>query len=195
MWCLRYVALRYAATSLICMKIWVFKNAVFPSWCRYNNFSMPSTLFSFIMYILRKIPMLCEGQGLWLNNNDFSEKCFMQRRHLKSCVFNYLIWSSVKPWLRRESTNWSWPWPLAETNGKIYIIERAIESAGKRQNMWLHLHLSYIHLGSSVCHPVCHPVCRPVCRPVVVAERWVILYVLAIKLTKKTRRRVCRGRD
>jgi hypothetical protein len=28
-------------------------------------------------------------------------------------------------------------------------------------------HLSYIHLGSSVCHPVCHPVCRPV----VVAER------------------------
>ncbi len=27
--------------------------------------------------------------------------------------------------------------------------------------------LSYIHLGSSVCHPVCHPVCRPV----VVAER------------------------
>ncbi len=29
-------------------------------------------------------------------------------------------------------------------------------------------HLSYIHLGSSVCHPVCHPVilssCHPVCR-------------------------------
>jgi hypothetical protein len=52
-------------------------------------------------------------------------------------------------------------------------------------------YLSYIHLGFSVCHPVCHPVCRPV----VVAERWVILYVLAIKLTKETRRRVCRGRD
>ncbi len=51
--------------------------------------------------------------------------------------------------------------------------------------------LSYIHLGSSVCRPVCHPVCRPF----VVAERWVILYVLAIKLTKETRRRVCRGRD
>jgi hypothetical protein len=31
--------------------------------------------------------------------------------------------------------------------------------------------LSYIYLGSSVCHPVCHPVFRPVCRPVVVAER------------------------
>ncbi len=52
-------------------------------------------------------------------------------------------------------------------------------------------YLSYNYLGSSVCHPVCHPVCRPV----VVAERWVILYVLAIKLTKETRRRVCRGRD
>jgi hypothetical protein len=35
--------------------------------------------------------------------------------------------------------------------------------ARKRRNKYL----SYIHLGSSVCHPVCHPVCRPV----VVAER------------------------
>ncbi len=51
--------------------------------------------------------------------------------------------------------------------------------------------LSYIHLGSSVCHPVCHPVCRPV----VVAERWLILYVLAIKLTKDTRRRVSKEWD
>ncbi len=31
--------------------------------------------------------------------------------------------------------------------------------------------------------------------PVIVAERWVILYVLEIKLTKDTRRRVLRGRD
>ncbi len=31
--------------------------------------------------------------------------------------------------------------------------------------------------------------------PVVVAERWAILYVLVIKLTKETRRRVWRGRD
>ncbi len=56
-------------------------------------------------------------------------------------------------------------------------------------------HLSYIHLGSSVCHPVCHPVFHPVCHPVVVAERWAILYVLLIKLTKETRRRVSRRRD
>ncbi len=113
-----------------------FKNAVFPSWCRHDNFSMLVALFSFILYTLRKIPLFCEGQGSWLNNHDFSEKIFMQQRHLKSSVFTYRIWSSVKPWLRRESTNWSWPWPLAETNGKI---ERAIESAGKRQNIWLHL--------------------------------------------------------
>ncbi len=54
-------------------------------------------------------------------------------------------------------------------------------------------YLSYIHLGSSVCHPVCRPV---VCHiPVIVAERWAILYVLVIKLTKETRRRVWRWRD
>jgi hypothetical protein len=47
--------------------------------------------------------------------------------------------------------------------------------------------LSYIHLGSSVCHPVI--------LSVVVAERRAILYVLVIKLTKETRRRVSRGRD
>ncbi len=55
-------------------------------------------------------------------------------------------------------------------------------------------HLSYIHLGSSVCHPVCHPVilssCHPVILSVVVAECWVILYILVIKLTKEMRRRV-----
>ncbi len=37
--------------------------------------------------------------------------------------------------------------------------------------------LSYIHLGSSVCHPVCHPVILSSCHPVIVAERWAILYV------------------
>jgi hypothetical protein len=50
-------------------------------------------------------------------------------------------------------------------------------------------YLSYIYLGSSVCHiPV-------IFLSVVVAERWAILYVLVIKLTKEKRRRVCRGRD
>jgi hypothetical protein len=50
-------------------------------------------------------------------------------------------------------------------------------------------HLSYIHLGSSVCHiPV-------IFLSVVVAERSSILLVLIIKLTKETRWRVCRGRD
>ncbi len=55
-------------------------------------------------------------------------------------------------------------------------------------------YLSYIYLGSSVCHiPViflsysCHI-------PIVVAERWAILYVLVIKLTKETRQRVSRER-
>ncbi len=33
------------------------------------------------------------------------------------------------------------------------------------------------------------------CRPGIVAERWAILYVFVIKLTKETRRRVCRGRN
>ncbi len=56
--------------------------------------------------------------------------------------------------------------------------------------------LSYIHLGSSVCHPVVLSYsCHPVVLSVVVAERWAILYVLVIKLTKETRRRVSRGRD
>jgi hypothetical protein len=50
-------------------------------------------------------------------------------------------------------------------------------------------YLSYIYLGSSVCHiPV-------IFLSVVVAERSAILYVLVIKLTKETRRRVWKGRD
>ncbi len=32
-------------------------------------------------------------------------------------------------------------------------------------------YLSYIHLGSSVCHPVCHPVILSSCHPGIVAER------------------------
>jgi hypothetical protein len=55
--------------------------------------------------------------------------------------------------------------------------------------------LSYIHLGSSVCHPVCHPVILSSCHPVIVAERKAILYVFVIKLTKETKGRVSRGRD
>jgi hypothetical protein len=56
--------------------------------------------------------------------------------------------------------------------------------------------LSYIYLGSSVCHPVVLSSCHiPVILSVVVAERWAILYVLVIKLTKETRRRVFRGID
>ncbi len=43
--------------------------------------------------------------------------------------------------------------------------------------------LSYIYLGSSVCH-------IPVCHPVTIAERSAILLVLIIKLTQETR-----GRD
>ncbi len=54
-------------------------------------------------------------------------------------------------------------------------------------------YLSYIYLGSSVCHiPV---IFLSSCRPVIVAECWAILDVLIIKLTKETRRRVSRGRD
>ncbi len=37
-----------------------------------------------------------------------------------------------------------------------------------RINKFMPIYLSYIYLGSSVCHPVCHPVilssCHPVCR-------------------------------
>ena len=58
--------------------------------------------------------------------------------------------------------------------------------------------LSYIYLGSSVCLSSCHiPVVLSYsCHiPVIFAERWAILYVVAIKLTKETRRRVWRGRD
>jgi hypothetical protein len=62
------------------------------------------------------------------------------------------------------------------------------------------LNLSYIYLGSSVCLSSCHiSSCRPVilssCHPVIVAERWAILYVSVIKLTKETKGRVSRGRD
>jgi hypothetical protein len=42
---------------------------------------------------------------------------------------------------------------------------------------------------------LCLSPCRPVILSVVVAERRAILYVLVIKLTKETRRRVSRGRD
>ena len=56
--------------------------------------------------------------------------------------------------------------------------------------------LSYIYLGSSVCLSSCHiPVVLSSCHPVIFAERWAILYVLVIKLTKETRRRVWRWRD
>jgi hypothetical protein len=48
--------------------------------------------------------------------------------------------------------------------------------------------LSYIYLGSSVCH-------IPVCHPVIIAERSAILLVFVIKMTKETRLRVWRGRD
>ncbi len=48
-------------------------------------------------------------------------------------------------------------------------------------------------LGSSVCHiPV---IFLSSCRPVIVAERWTILDVSVIKLTKETRGRVSRGRE
>jgi hypothetical protein len=81
---------------------------------------------------------------------------------------------------------------VAETILLIYIyilqnssIKESVpgekKGAGGRQKCWGNVreNLSYIHLGSSVCHPVCHPV--------IVAERWVVLYVLVIKLTKKNK--------
>ncbi len=58
---------------------------------------------------------------------------------------------------------------------------------GFQQEFSNSVNLSYIHLGSSVCLSSCH---IPSCRPVIIAERWAILYVLVIKLTKETRRRV-----
>ncbi len=61
--------------------------------------------------------------------------------------------------------------------------------------------VSIIYSSRILCLSSCLSSCRPViflsysCRPVIVAERWAILYVLVIKLTKETRQRVFRGRD
>jgi hypothetical protein len=50
-----------------------------------------------------------------------------------------------------------------------------------------------IYLAKVLCLSYsCH---IPVVLSVVVAERWAILYVLVIKLTKETRRGVSRGRE
>jgi hypothetical protein len=37
----------------------------------------------------------------------------------------------VKPWLRRDSTNWSWPWPLTETSREI---RSGIQYEGARES-------------------------------------------------------------
>jgi hypothetical protein len=76
------------------------------------------------------------------------------------------------------------------------IVESVLHRIVFYSQLWRE-YLSYIHLGSSVCHPVCRPVIflSFSCRPVIVAERWAILYVLVTKLTKETRRRVWRWRD
>ncbi len=49
------------------------------------------------------------------------------------------------------------------------------------------------YLSRVLCLSVCDCVCVCVC--VTIAERSPILFALVIKLTKATRRRVCRGRD
>jgi len=54
---------------------------------------------------------------------------------------------------------------------------------------------SIIYLSRVLCLCVCECVCVCVCVSQFVAERSAILLVLAIKLTKETRRRVWRGRD
>ena len=61
-----------------------------------------------------------------------------------------------------------------------HLVNTEVEVT-KKQN------LSYIYLGYFVC--LC------VCVSQFVSERSAILLVLAIKLTKETRRRVSRGRD
>jgi hypothetical protein len=62
------------------------------------------------------------------------------------------------------------------------LIEAWKEEGGAEEEEQLHF-LSYIYLGSSVCH-------IPVCHPVTIAERSAILLVLVIKLTKEMRPRV-----
>ncbi len=74
-----------------------------------------------------------------------------------------------------------------EIRGKSIHVPVNINRTTVQSERGTYQDLSYIHLGSSVCHPVFHPVCHPL----VVA----ILYVLVIKLTKETRRMVSRGRD
>ena len=72
------------------------------------------------------------------------------------------------------------------------------KNAGWESNKWFpveihlsYIYLSYIYLGYFVC--LCVIVCVCVC--VTIAEGSAILLVLAIKLTKVTRRRAWRGRD
>ncbi len=68
-----------------------------------------------------------------------------------------------------------------------------IISAGKTNSVSSQLVKSIIYLSRILCLSYsCH---SPVVLSVVVAERWAILLVLVIKLTKETRRRVWRGRD
>jgi hypothetical protein len=55
--------------------------------------------------------------------------------------------------------------------------------------------LNIIYLPWVLCLSVCDSVCVCVCMCVTIAERSAILLVLAIELTKVTRRRAWRGRD
>ena len=92
-------------------------------------------------------------------------------------------------------------WPESRTDRKIGTTGLIVYGRNKapcvnKQCGPYLQHLSYIHLGSSVCLSSCHiPVvlsysCRPViflssCHiPVIFAERWAILYVLVIKVTE-----------
>jgi hypothetical protein len=117
-----------------------FKNAFFPSWCRYNNFSMPVSLFSFILYTWRKIHMFCEGPGAWLNNRDFIEKVLHAKTTFKTVCARLpdliLCESLIEERVHKLVLALTIGWNQREN----YIIERAIESAGKRQNIWLNLH-------------------------------------------------------
>jgi hypothetical protein len=77
-------------------------------------------------------------------------------------------------------------------NHGCYLLGSNLQNKGTPTVFTSPIYLSYIHLGSSVCLSSCH---IPSCRPVIIAERWAILHVLVIKLTKETRRRVWRGKD